>query len=393
MNNPKTSTDTRRVLAPVRYPVGGIRNFIRYVYPVFLGAGYRFTFVGPEGSLFAEFQSQISDWEGIEFCHAPVVGKKWHARGLMRRLLREKSYALIHSHGLTAGLNAAIANLGIGVPHVLSSHGVVAARDFVGLKGRLRREVTNVLLRTVDRVVAESNDARENHLQCFRSLRRPDRTVTILNGIVPPAHHGSELNRESQLRKQLGLEEETFLIGFFGRFMPEKGFPVLLDAIQRIEDQEAPRSYHVITTGADDYVREYRRDVAERVAVARRITFMGQVPDLETVLEQMDLVVMPSLWEACPLLPMEAMALGVPILASDCIGQREVLHGTPARVFPSGDVTALAEGIVRAMMHPWKEEARDYVPNAICRFDVRRTAEQLCVLFDELCGPRQGQMT
>jgi len=378
------ATETRQVLSPVRHPVGGIRSFIRYVYPTLLEAGYRFTIVGPDHALFEEFQTELAGWEGVEFQAAPVQGRNWRARGLMRSLLRTRRYSLIHSHGLKAGVDAAIANLGIGVPHVLSSHGVVPPGTFQGVRGAVQRIAMGAVLRSVDKVVAESNDARDNHLEQFACLRRPGRTVTIFNGIVPPNSNGRPQGSDENLRKRLGLSAETFLIGFFGRFMPEKGFPVLVDALQRIVDEQPSRPLHVVTTGHSDFLVNYQRDLARRPEVARRIAFLGQVPDIGPVLQQVDLVVMPSLWEACPLLPMEAMALGVPVLGSDCMGLREVLHETPSVMVPRNDPPALAEGILRAIEKSWRHAARAYAPTASDRFDVRRTGRQLRSLFDEV---------
>ena len=377
-------SEGRHVLAPVRYPVGGIRSFIRYVYSAMQDEGYRFTLLGPEDSLFQEFRRQLSDWQGMEFCSAPVEGKRWLVRRTMRSLLKSGRFSMIHSHGLTAGIQAAIANLGVGIPHVLSSHGLVSPRDFLGMKGKMRRVAMDVLLRSVDKVVAESNDARENHLAHFRSLRRPGRTVTIFNGIVPPSTNGQAGDTGSDLHKELKLDDETYLIGFFGRFMPEKGFPVLADAIRKLAETPEVPAFHLVTTGDDDYVREYKRDIASYPEVTRRIAFLGQVPDLGPVLRQMDLIVTPSLWEACPLLPMEAMVAGVPVLGSDCVGLREVLHDTPSRMVPSNDASALAEGIINAMRYPWTEKAAAFVRTAKERFDVRNTAEQLCSLCDEV---------
>jgi len=374
----------RCVLAPVRHPVGGICSYIRYVYPTLLEAGYRFTFVGPAHRLFEEFRKELEGWQGVEFCEAPLRGKKWDARAVMRSLLRSRQFDLIHSHGLTAGVDAAVANLSSGVPHVLSSHGIVPPGAFPGVSGAIRRFVMGRLLRRVDRVVAESNDARDNHLQHFPSLRRAGRLVTIINGIVPPTPGGSAPASGNQLRAQLGLPEGTFLIGFFGRFMPEKGFPVLVEAIQEIVDRGVSRPLHVATTGADDFLVNYQRDLARRPDISCRVTFMGQVPDIAPVLQQVDLVVMPSLWEACPLLPMEAMMMGVPVLGSDCIGLREVLRGSPSRMVATNDPSALADGICQAMEAPWTSEARAYAPAARTRFDVKQTAEKLRCLFDEV---------
>ena len=381
-------SEYRHVLAPVRHPVGGIRSFIRYVYSVLLDEGYRFTLLGPANSLFQDFCEQLSDLSGVDSCSAPVKGGRWQVRPTMRALLRSGRFSLVHSHGLSAGVEAAIANLAIGIPHVLSSHGIVSPWDFPGMKGRVRRVAMDMLLRRVDKVVAESNDARENHLAHFASLRRPGRTVTVFNGVVLPHTNGRQDDTSSGLRDELGLDAETFLIGYFGRFMPEKGFPVLAEAIRQMVESCVVPKFHLVTTGDDDYVREYKRDIARYPEVTRRIAFLGQVPDLGPILRQMDLIVTPSLWEACPLLPMEAMVAGVPVLGSDCVGLREVLQGTPSMMVPSNDAAALAEGIVHAMRNPWAEESAAFVPAARERFDVRHTAQELCSLFDEVVSRR-----
>jgi glycosyltransferase involved in cell wall biosynthesis len=93
---------------------------------------------------------------------------------------------------------------------------------------------------------------------------------------------------------------------------------------------------------------------------------------------------MPSLWEACPLLPMEAMCAGVPVLGSDCIGLNEVLAGSPSCIVPAGDEAALAAAIRQASYAPWKDRAAQYAPLAQRRFDVQARAHDLAALFDQL---------
>ena len=64
------------------------------------------------------------------------------------------------------------------------------------------------------------------------------------------------------------------------------------------------------------------------------------------------LLAVPSLWEALPLLPMEAMVAGVPVLGTDCIGLREVLRDTPSRVVRAGEVGALLGGFRASLEKP-----------------------------------------
>ena len=95
---------------------------------------------------------------------------------------------------------------------------------------------------------------------------------------------------------------------------------------------------------------------------------------------------MPSLWEAWPLLPMEAMVAGVPVLGSDCIGLREVLRDTPSRTVAANDPAALVDGLRAALDEPWTEAARAFVPQARTRFDNAHAVRCLTALFDALAG-------
>ena len=90
-----------------------------------------------------------------------------------------------------------------------------------------------------------------------------------------------------------------------------------------------------------------------------------------------DVVVMPSLWEACGLLAMEAMVSGVPLIGTDCVGLREVLKGTPAAVVSTKDSAALASAILNEMDNPSTSRAREFVTEAATRFHVKRRASEI----------------
>jgi glycosyltransferase involved in cell wall biosynthesis len=166
--------------------------------------------------------------------------------------------------------------------------------------------------------------------------------------------------------------------------MPQKGFLVLVDALAAVARQPLPRPFHLLAVGSGDYVREYRAEISKRPELAGLITFWEHVPSVAPILRQLDLLVMPSLWEACPILPMEAMVSGVPVLGTDCIGLREVLRDTPAVTVPANNAPALAEALRNELRSPWKDEAVAYVATAQQRFDVRPVGRALINLFDSL---------
>jgi glycosyltransferase involved in cell wall biosynthesis len=171
------------------------------------------------------------------------------------------------------------------------------------------------------------------------------------------------------------------LMGFLGRFMVQKGFLPLLAALEHLVAGPLARPFYLVAFGSGDHAREYAAEVRRR-GLSQYVTLREAVADVQPVLGQLDLLVMPSLWEAMPLLPMEALAAGVPVLGSDCIGLREVLQGTPSRMVRTGDEVALADGLRGALSEPWTEAARAYAPEACRRFDNAASASKLVDLFE-----------
>jgi glycosyltransferase involved in cell wall biosynthesis len=368
-----------------RWPVGGIRTYILYNYAALRAAGWRFTFVGPGDASFRAFARDLSGWDGAEFVEAPLRGKHCRLASTVREQLRTGRYSLIHSQGVTAAAQAVWANRGLGVPHLATAHDVFRPVQVAGVLGWAKLWFLARLLRRLDALIACGEDVRANLLEYLPGIEGAGcRIVTIRNGIdVQRFARVVELESTSaDLRGQLGVSNDVRLLGFLGRFMEQKGFLPLIDALQRLAAKCTAMPYRLVAVGSGDYEREYRAEV-ERRGLANVVRFLGYTPDIRPILQQLDVLVMPSLWEACPLLPMEAMVAGVPVLGSDCIGLREVLRDTPSRVVPVGDTEAWSSGLEQAILEPWTDRARAFALEARQRFDVTRAAEQLIQVFEE----------
>ncbi len=236
-------------------------------------------------------------------------------------------------------------------------------------------------------LVTVTSDARQNHLDLFPPLRMVKRKVlSIVNGINTDLFRSDQPAADDPLRRTLGLDCNVFLGGFLGRFMEQKGFLVLVDAIEHLLKNDLPRPFHLVAVESGDFIREYQAILRTRPHVENCITFMPRQPNVADVLRQLDALVMPSLWEACGILAMEAMAVGVPVIGSNCPGLREVLEDTPSRTVPPNDPAALAHSLRQAMTAPRKQEAIAYAAEARERFDARHTADGLHKLFEKLGG-------
>jgi glycosyltransferase involved in cell wall biosynthesis len=228
----------------------------------------------------------------------------------------------------------------------------------------------------IDCIHCVSNDARDNLLEYLPILKLfKDKVVAIPNGIeVEPF-----LNADRRdLRGEFGLPPDTFLIGFMGRFMAQKGFRYLVDALEQVKKMENLRKEPIVLAFGepDGFIREEQEHVKKR-GLAGSIFFLPFVPNVAATLKGLDIVAMPSLWEACGLLAMEALVAGVPLVGTDCIGLREVLRNTPAHVVPAKNGIALAEALLSEMRNPSTANAREFATIAAARFQVKNRAAEI----------------
>ncbi len=379
---PVLAPERRRVLVAVRWPVGGIRTHVLYNYPTLARRGYLFTFVGPGDETLNTFRQSLSGIANTEFMGVAVKGKRCALWREVRRQLRTGRYNGVHSHGLTAAVHAATANIGLNYPHVATLHDVFRPCHFDGLLGPIKRRTLSYLLNQVHTIISVSEDVRRNLLEYLPMLRRrSDSIVTVLNGVDFGDEAAAPCYPSFALRKRSNLPREIRLLGFLGRFMEQKGFLPLLHALRQLADTGTSVPFHLVAVGSGDYRKEYAATLGH-LGLGNLVTFVDFMPDVRPVLADLDLLVIPSQWEASSLLAMEAMAAGVPILGTDCIGLREVLQDTPARTVPVGDTSALAEGLRAALETPWTDEARAFAVRARVRFDNAPSAAKLANLID-----------
>jgi glycosyltransferase involved in cell wall biosynthesis len=307
----------------------------------------------------------------------------------VRRLLRTRRYDLLHSHGVTAAAHSAMANMGLAYPHVATLHDVFRPCHFAGFGGFVKRPVLAYLLGQIDTLIPVSGDVRANLFDYLPPLmNRESSVVPIPNGITGVAEQAAPSADFLGLRQELGLGGGVYLIGFLGRFMEQKGFLPLIHALRKLLDLGTPRAVHLVALGTGDYRNEYAA-VVRRLRLDGHVTFLDFTPDVRPVLAQLDLLAIPSLWEASSLVGMEALCAGVPVLGTNCIGLREVLRDTPARTVNAGDAGALAAGLRDALDRPWLEEATAFVPVARQRFDNAPSARRLADVFADLLRRRQ----
>jgi glycosyltransferase involved in cell wall biosynthesis len=370
----------RHILLVIRYPVGGIRTFVRYVHGRLDPARYRLSVVLPQSLEHAAIQDDLSAFNPTFFTLPPNY-RASHFLGTLLRAIRLARPDVIHSQGLTSGIYASLATRLTRTPHVVTLHDVFRPLYFTGTSGRAKRMLLSVLLRLPDTIHCVSQDAHQNLLQFFPRRRARKSVVAV----IP---HGIDVERFTQiapraLHDELGLPRQAFLLGFFGRFMPEKGFRYLREAVAILNTApDLNGRMFVLTFSNDGYYREERRAVAQ-AGLQEWFRFLPFTPNIAPTLVSLDAVVVPSLSETCPLLPMESMVAGRPVIGTNCIGLREVLQDTPSRICPPADPDALAAAIRAELQMPSMASAQAFQAEAVRRFDVRARLTKIEAMLED----------
>jgi glycosyltransferase involved in cell wall biosynthesis len=269
----------------------------------------------------------------------------------------------------------------------MTIHGILEEKYFHGRLGPLKRAIFANAMKNVDVFHGVSTDILDHFIKAYpRAKARGSRCVVITNGIMTAPFAEPSPNAGRDLRELLKVEKDTFIFGFFGRFMPQKGFNYVIDAVECLKNADDRGKFVIMPVGSGDYEPHYRGQIEKR-GLEPYFKFIPYKPDISWMMKGCDTVLMPSIWEAWGLLACEVLCAGVPLIATNCIGLREAVANTPAVVIPPHDHISLARAMQNVMHNPGlKAEFEDFRTEAAIRFDVRRSAEKLFALFAEICG-------
>jgi glycosyltransferase involved in cell wall biosynthesis len=203
----------------------------------------------------------------------------------------------------------------------------------------------------VDKIIAVAKSVEES---LIRSGVPAEKVVTIYGAI--------DLKRfrpaapDPALRKELGIDEQTWVVGKVADYRPWKGYGIFLEAASIILKEE-PRVRFLAVGGKSDYFDEMKA-IARRLSIEKSVTFTGFRDDVERFYPLMQVSVnCATSGEGLPGVLRESLAMEIPVVATDVGGNREVvLDGQTGCLIPSHDPAALARAILGLLRNP--ESAR-----------------------------------
>ncbi len=253
-------------------------------------------------------------------------------RASIGRLCRDLRPDVVHTHGYRPDIIDGGVARAVGIPTVTTVHGFTGG----GLRNRCYEWVQQRSFRGFDAVVAVSNPLAH---RLSASGVGSDRLH-----VVPNAYDGPEPRPRPEARGILGLGGDGFTIGWVGRLTKEKGADVLLDALGR---PSMPHDARVAIVG-DGAERTELEGRARALAIGERLSWLGVVRDAAPLYRAFDVFVLSSRTEGTPIALFEAMAAGVPIVATRVGGVPDVISSAEALLVASEEPDALA-GAIRAV--------------------------------------------
>jgi glycosyltransferase involved in cell wall biosynthesis len=366
----------------MRHPVGGIQTWCRYYYRHARFRDYDIEIIAPR-SPECELLREMMQPLGISVRMTGVSLREFATSTWVA--IATGRWDLVHAHGFSAGLICTFVARLFAVPCLVTQHEVVLEDQYVDTAGKLIRAATRVALALATRIHAVSEAAAANLRLLVRGRKATcDRITVISNGIDSSLFLDTPAG---DLRAELGLGRDDFLIGFFGRFMMPKGFATLIDAVDLLCKQSPPppRRIVVVAVGSGAYrAREERKIAALGLQANFRFLDFRPLPVVASLIKAVDVVAVPSLWEACGLIAMETLTCGTPLICSNCDALVEVTLQTPATLFPVKDAAALARAIESHTVVDHRPAAREYAPIAAQRYSAESVALQMAELYQEL---------
>jgi glycosyltransferase involved in cell wall biosynthesis len=350
-----------------------------------------------EGSL-----ERLLDDRALPSIYVPHLGRRVRPLDDLRafisifRAIRQRRPDVIHTHTAKAGalgrLAAALHNAITPGRHqavvVHTFHGHVFSGYFGVAGSMLVRVAERALARLTDTIVAISPAQRADLTETFR-IAPPARVQTVPLGLeLTPLLRAPREGRG--LRQALGLGPSAVVVGFVGRLVPVKDPATLVRAAALARREVA--DLHLIVAG-DGALRASLHGLADDLGIAGSVHFLGWCSDLPSLYAAMDVFVLTSINEGTPVSLIEAMAAGVPAVATRVGGVPDVIRdGVDGMLVPAGDAPAVARAILdtisdRALAAQRARAARDRVAE---RYESARLVDDMEELYRELLRRKRG---
>lgn len=250
-------------------------------------------------------RDEIESLGGRVFIVPPYQNQLSYQRELVK-LFTEQHWPIVHSHINTLSVFPLRAAQRAGVPvRIAHSHST-------GGRGEAVKNVAKAILKT------QANRYPTERFACSRFagewLFGKEESFELMYNAIDLDRFWFSGQTRSQVRRQFGFDDDKFIIGHIGRFVPQKNQGFLIEAFERLAELRDDAMLVFVGTGEGE--KAAKEAVLER-GIAERVRFLGQRDDVADLYQAFDVFAMPSLYEGLGMVAVEAQASGLPCVISD----------------------------------------------------------------------------
>lgn len=292
------------------------------------------------------------------------------------KLIRRENVALIHTHEFTANTYGTLVARLAGIPSVATVHGKSYYAE------QLKRRLAYRLVSRVAHMIAVSHDLKR---YLVRSVGiQGNRVSVIYNGIKVEDHPAPIVVTDCRRELELGQNEQV--VGMVGSLYPVKGHEYLLESIPHVVRQCPRTTFLIIGRGE---LEVSLKEKVKRLGLERHVRFLGLRRDVAKLLALMDIFVLPSLSEGLSIALLEAMAAGLPVVATNVGGNPElVVDGTTGYLVPPQKPEELAARLISLLSN--KAHAQQLGQNGRKRVYEYFSLQHMITQYQELYTQRLG---
>jgi len=292
---------------------------------------------------------------------------------------------VVHTHSSKAGILGRWAARLTGIRHIVHTvHGFSfhafqppLVRAFYIFLERLTTSITRAFI-----LVSRAN--MEEGLQ--ERIFTTDKAVLIRSGIDISEYQSVQCDRMA-VRASLGITNGGPVVAMVACFKPQKA-PLDFVKTARLVIDEHERVEFLLV--GDGVLRSNIKELAEELKISDKVHLAGWRKDVPEIMNSIEILVLTSLWEGLPRVLPQAMAAGVPVVASDVNGSREAIHdGVNGFVIEPHDIQGMARKILYLLKHPDVARSMGKKGTEMVReFDIWKMLKQQELLYSSLTGSK-----
>jgi glycosyltransferase involved in cell wall biosynthesis len=286
----------------------------------------------------------------VEALDIPVIALNLMQKGgydrqvvpALRRIMHEHQINLVHTHLYHANLYGRLAARKEGIAAIASVHNTYKKRKWY------RHLINRWLANKTFMVTAGSEDVEKDLLTVDRL---PKNKVLRLPNSIDLSRVDTPVSK-AEAKQRFGFSDKDLVIGTVGRVEEQKGHIFLIQAFAKLRQRPDGQRLKLLLVG-DGRLLPQLKEVSERLGISEAVCFPGSIAKLADVYRAIDLFAMPSLWEGLSLAMLEAMAAGLPMVATEVGGARDVLGDDRyGLLVPAHDSDALAAALGKLLDDP-----------------------------------------